>query len=59
MAFMTLKTIVFKNKKTFYFLKNSFLLISVYLLPSLANYRSNMTLLLSIEGASVQNLMLF
>ena len=56
MAFMTLKTIVFKNKKTLFNVYNfSFLLFSVYLLPSLVNYRSNMSLLFVRKGESVQN----
>ena len=51
MDFMTLKTIVFKNKKKlFYVFKLSFSLFSVYLLLSLVNYRQNRILLLSRDG---------
>ena len=46
MALDTLETIVFKNKKqTLY--NFAVLFIFVYLLPSIANYRSNMTKILS------------
>ena len=49
MAFITLKTIVLK-KLLLTFFNFSFLLFSVYLLPSVVKYKSNMTLL-SREGA--------
>ena len=45
MAFMTLKTIVSQNKKHF-----AFFPFIVCLLPSLVNYKPNMTILLSWEG---------
>ena len=45
---------VFKNQKFFNF---AFLFFFVNLLLSLVNYKSPMTLLLSREGASEQNLM--
>ena len=59
MAFMTMKTIVIKNKKLFLTFFNLFLLFSVYLLPSRVNYTSSMTLLLWREGASLQNITFF
>ena len=45
MALMTLKTIVFRNKKNF-----AILYFIVFLSASLASYSSNMTLLVSREG---------
>ena len=45
MEFMTLKTVDFQNKKTLDF--RNFVLFIVFRIPSLVNYRSNMTLLVS------------
>ena len=57
MAFMSLKTIVFKNKiKYFNF---AFLFFFVYLLRCLVNYKSHIAILLSWYGAIVQNLIIF
>ena len=53
MAFITFKTIVLFFKKTF--LSEHFL-FCLFLLLSLVNYRSLMTLFLLSAGASVQNL---
>ena len=48
---MSLKTTVFKNKKK-HFLTPQFCSFIVYLLPSLVNYWTYMTLLLSREGVT-------
>ena len=60
MAFMTSKTIVFKKKKTSFLtlFKFAFLFFVVYFIPSLVNYMSNETLLLSREFASYKILKL-
>ena len=55
MAFMTLKTIVFKNEKLILTLFDfAVLFFFVYLLPAIVSYRSHMTILFSWEGASLQ-----
>ena len=50
MGFMTLKTIFSKIKRTFYF--RNFVIFFVFLLPSLVNYISNMTLydIIGVKG---------
>ena len=53
MAFVTLKTIVFKKT----LVNSAFLFFYyVYSLPRFGNYRSHMTFLASREGGIVQNL---
>ena len=54
MVFMTLKTIVFKNKKNNF----AFLFFFVSLSSSLVVYRSCLRILSSKEAEGVQNLML-
>ena len=53
MVFMTLKIIVLKKRH----FNLAFWLPFVNLSPGLVNYRSHMTIMFSVEGASVENFM--